>query len=169
MPIRRLNFQPFSDPSGRSADECVAPGRRQPRETRWTSDRRLSSPETNWKVALLPLFFMQLLLLHMFLSFMVRTSPLWGGSNVLRSAAWEKAKMASVFLETATRSDSLAARDRDVEEHWNRRRNQKLWKVWALEVLTGRRWLPSLEGRFSVDISLCRYAMASTWKAETAS
>ena len=62
----------------RSADECVAPGRCQPRETRWTSDRRLSSPETNLKVGLLPLFFMQLLLSHMFLSFMVRTSPLTG-------------------------------------------------------------------------------------------
>ena len=60
----------------RSADECVAPGRHQPRETRWTSDGRLSSPETNLKVGLLPLFFMQLLLSHMFLSFMVRTSPL---------------------------------------------------------------------------------------------
>ena len=60
----------------RSADECVAPGRRQSRETRWTSDGRLSSPETNLKVGLLPLFFMQLLLSHMFLSFMVRTSPL---------------------------------------------------------------------------------------------
>ena len=60
-----------------SADECVAPGRRQPRETRWTFDRRLSSPETNLKVGLLPLFFMQLPLLHnMFLLFMVRTSPL---------------------------------------------------------------------------------------------
>ena len=59
-----------------SADECVAPGRRQRRETRWTSDGRLSSPETNLKVGLLPLFFMQLLLSHMFLSFMVRTSPL---------------------------------------------------------------------------------------------
>ena len=60
----------------RSADECVAPGRRQFRDTRWTSDGRLSSPETNLKVGLLPLFFMQLLLSHMFLSFMVRTSPL---------------------------------------------------------------------------------------------
>ena len=62
-------------------------------------------------------------------------------------------------------------RDRHVEEHWHRRRNQNLWnwKVWAFKVLTGRPWLPSLEGRFSVDISLCRYAMASTWKAETAS
>ena len=60
----------------RSADECMAPGRRQPRETRWTFDGRLSSPETNLKVGLLPLFFMQLLLSHMFLSFMVRTSPL---------------------------------------------------------------------------------------------
>ena len=60
----------------RSADECVAPERRQPRGTRWTSDGRLSSPETNLKVGLLPLFFMQLLLSHMFLSFMVRTSPL---------------------------------------------------------------------------------------------
>ena len=60
----------------RSADECVAPGRRQPRETRRTSDGRLSSPETNLKVGLLPLFFMQLLLSHMFLLFMVRTSPL---------------------------------------------------------------------------------------------
>ena len=60
----------------------MAPGRRQPRETRWTSDGRLSSPETNLKVGLLPLFFMQLLLSHMFLSFMVRTSPLsilWDG------------------------------------------------------------------------------------------
>ena len=37
--------------------------------------RRLSSPETNLKVGLLPLFFTQLLLSHMFLSFMVRTSP----------------------------------------------------------------------------------------------
>ena len=36
----------------------------------------LSSPETNFKVGLLPFFFMQLLLSHMFLSFMVRTSPL---------------------------------------------------------------------------------------------
>ena len=44
----------------RSADECVAPGRRQPWETRWTSEGRLSSPETNLKVGLLPLFFMQL-------------------------------------------------------------------------------------------------------------
>ena len=60
----------------RSADECVAPGRRQPQETRWTTDGRLSSPETNLKVGLSPLFFMQLLLSHMFLSFMVRTSPL---------------------------------------------------------------------------------------------
>ena len=60
----------------RSADECVAPGRRQFWETRWTSDGRLSSPETNLKVGLLPLFFMQLLLSHMFLSFMVRTFPL---------------------------------------------------------------------------------------------
>ena len=60
----------------RSADECVAPGRHQPRETRWASDGRLSSPETNLKVGLLPLFFMQLLLSHIFLSFMVRTSPL---------------------------------------------------------------------------------------------
>ena len=59
-----------------SADECVAPGRRQPREIRWTSDERLSSPETNLKVGLLPLFFMQILLSHLFLSFMVRTSPL---------------------------------------------------------------------------------------------
>ena len=49
---------------------------RQLRETRWTSDGRLSSPETNLKVGLLPLFFMQLLFSHMFLSFMVRTSPL---------------------------------------------------------------------------------------------
>ena len=55
-------------------DECVAPGRRQPQETRSTSDRRLSSPETNLKVGLLP-FFLQLLLSHMFLSFMARTSP----------------------------------------------------------------------------------------------
>ena len=53
----------------RSADECVAPGRRQPRETRWTSDGRLCSPETNLKVGLLPLFFMQRLLSHMFPSF----------------------------------------------------------------------------------------------------
>ena len=60
----------------RPADECVAPGRRQFRETSWTSDGRLSSPETNLKVGILPLFFMQLLLSHMFLSFMVRTSPL---------------------------------------------------------------------------------------------
>ena len=60
----------------RSTDECVRPGRSQPRETRWTSDGRLSSPETNLKVGLLPLFFMQLLLSHMFLSFMVQTSPL---------------------------------------------------------------------------------------------
>ena len=59
-----------------SADECVAPGRRQPRATRWTSDGRLSSSETNLKVGLLPLFFMQLLLSHMFLSLMVRASPL---------------------------------------------------------------------------------------------
>ena len=66
----------------RSADECVAPGRCQPRETRWTSDRRLSSPETNFKVGLLPLFFMQLLLSHMFLSFMVQTSPLNYGQNM---------------------------------------------------------------------------------------
>ena len=51
----------------RSADECVAPGRYQARETRWTSDGRLSSLETNLKVGLLPLFFMQLLLSHMFL------------------------------------------------------------------------------------------------------
>ena len=58
------------------ADECVAPGRHQPQETCWTSDRRLSSPETNLKVGLLPLVLMQLLLLHVFLSFMVRTSPL---------------------------------------------------------------------------------------------
>ena len=41
-------------------------------------------------------------------------------------------------------------RDRHVEEHWHRRRNQNLWKVWALGVLTGRPWLLSLEGRFSV-------------------
>ena len=59
-----------------SADECVAPGRRQPRDTRWTSDGPLSSPQTNLKRGLLPLFFMQLLLSHLFLSFMVRTSPL---------------------------------------------------------------------------------------------
>ena len=59
-----------------SADDCVAPGGRQPRETRLTSDGRLYSPETNLKVGLLPLFFMQLLLSHMFLSFMVRTSSL---------------------------------------------------------------------------------------------
>ena len=51
---------------------------RQPRETRWTSDGRLSSPETNLKVGLLPLFFMQRLPSHMFPSFMVRTSPLKG-------------------------------------------------------------------------------------------
>ena len=38
-------------------------------------DGCLSSPESNVKVGLLPLFFMQLLS-HMFLSFMVRTSPL---------------------------------------------------------------------------------------------
>ena len=46
-----------------------------------------------------------------------------------------------------------------VEEHWHRRRLQNLWKVWALEVLTGRPWLPSLEGPFSIDnhILLCRY------------
>ena len=60
----------------RSADECVAPGRRQPGDIHWTSDGRFSSPETNLKVVLLPLFFMQLLLSPMFLSFMVRTSPL---------------------------------------------------------------------------------------------
>ena len=58
----------------RSADEYVTLGRRQPRETRFTSDGRLSSPETNSKVGRLPLFFMQLFLSHMFLSFMVRTS-----------------------------------------------------------------------------------------------
>ena len=50
----------------RSPDECVAPGRRQPRETHWTFDGLLSSP----------LFFLQYLLSQMFLSFMVRTSPL---------------------------------------------------------------------------------------------
>ena len=44
-----------------------------PRDTRWTSDGRLSFPETNLKVGLLPLFFMQLVISHMFLSFMVRT------------------------------------------------------------------------------------------------
>ena len=60
----------------RSADECVAPGRRRLQEICWTSDGRLSSPETNLTVGLLPLFFMQRLLLHMFPSFMVRTSPL---------------------------------------------------------------------------------------------
>ena len=54
----------------RSADECVSPGRRQPRETRWISHGRLSFPETNLKVGLLPLFFIQ----YVFLSFMVRTS-----------------------------------------------------------------------------------------------
>ena len=53
-----------------SADEFES------RETRWISDGRLSSPETNLKVGLLPLFFVQLLLSHMFLSFVVRTSPL---------------------------------------------------------------------------------------------
>ena len=47
-----------------------------PRETHWTSNGRLSSPETNLKVGLLPLFFMQLLLSHMSLWLMVRTSPL---------------------------------------------------------------------------------------------
>ena len=81
----------------RSADECVAPGRRQPRETRWTSDGRLSSPETNLKVGLLPLFFMQLLLSHMFLPFMVRTSPLTENefcelSGFKCGHAWEKIK-----------------------------------------------------------------------------
>ena len=59
----------------RSADECLAPGRRQYRETRWTSDGPLSSPEMNLKAGLLPLFFIQLLLSHMFLSFTVRTPP----------------------------------------------------------------------------------------------
>ena len=48
----------------RSADECVAPGRRQPQKTRWTFDGRLSSPGTNLKVGLLPLFFLQHLLSH---------------------------------------------------------------------------------------------------------
>ena len=59
----------------RSSDECVVPGRHQPRETHWSFDGRLSSAETNLKVGLLPLLFMQLLLSHMFLSFMVWTSP----------------------------------------------------------------------------------------------
>ena len=59
----------------RSADIGTAPGRRRLRETHWTSDGRLSSPGTNLKVWLLPLFFMQLLS-HTFLSFMVQTSPI---------------------------------------------------------------------------------------------
>ena len=42
-------------------------------------------------------------------------------------------------------------RDRHVEDHWHRWwRLQNLWKVWALEVLTGRSWLPALERCFSV-------------------
>ena len=60
----------------RSADECVAPGRRQPERLAELPTGVRSSPETNLKVGLLPLFFIQLLLSHMFLSFMVRTSPL---------------------------------------------------------------------------------------------
>ena len=75
-----------------SADECVAPGRRQPWETRWTSDGRLSSPETNLKVGLLPLLFMQLLLSHMFLSFMVRTSPLTETPKLLLSTSSVKTR-----------------------------------------------------------------------------
>ena len=46
-------------------------------------DGHLSSPETNLKMGLIPLLFMELLLLHMFLSFMVRTSPLTAAPNKL--------------------------------------------------------------------------------------
>ena len=76
----------------RSADECVAPGRCQPRETHWISDGRLSSPETNLEVGLLPLFFVQLLLSHMFLSFVVRTSPLTRGSQEVYYCCFLKTK-----------------------------------------------------------------------------
>ena len=53
----------------RSADECVAQGRRQPRETRWTSDGRLSFPETNFKVGFYHCSFCN------FFFHKVRTSP----------------------------------------------------------------------------------------------
>ena len=76
----------------RSDDECVVPGRCQPRETRWTFDGRLSSPETNLNVGLLPLFFLQLLLSHMFLSFMVRTSPLTVLLYMWRASTQQKRK-----------------------------------------------------------------------------
>ena len=64
---RDYPFRSFTDPSEirwhrRGTREAL--GRRQLRGTRWTSDGRLSSPETNLKVGLLPLFFMQLLLSH---------------------------------------------------------------------------------------------------------
>ena len=55
---------------------------------------RLSSPETNLKVGRLPLFFMQLLLSHMFLSFTVRTSPL--------SAAFIHDFMTAVMIQIHT-------------------------------------------------------------------
>ena len=73
--LRSLNFRWFSYLFGSKWDPLTSAWR-QPRETCWTSDGRFSSPETNLKVGLLPLFFMQLLLSHIFLSFMVRTSPL---------------------------------------------------------------------------------------------
>ena len=72
--LRSLNFQSFSDPSGirwrvRGVREAPAP--RDSLNFRRAS--LLSKNEFEW---LLPLFFMQLLLSHMFLSFMVRTSLL---------------------------------------------------------------------------------------------
>ena len=85
-----------------SADECVAPGRRQPRETRWTSDGRLSSPETNLKVGLLPLFFMQLLS-HMFLSFTVRTSPLTNPQRKGERKNYTSSKFSSILYTAVHR------------------------------------------------------------------
>ena len=68
-------------------------------------------------------------------------------------------------METATRSDSLTARSTcRITLTSMEAPTSKTCERFELSTLTGRPWLTSLEGRFSVDISLCRYAIASREK-----
>ena len=73
-----------------------------------------------------------------------------------------KPKWRPFSMETATRSDSLAARS-TCRRTLTSTEEPKLVKLKGLSSRSVHgQTVTSLEGRFSVDISLCRYVMAST-------
>ena len=168
MPIRRLNFQPFSDPSGilwRVRGTREAPAPRDSLNIRQTSLLSRNELESGTFT----------IVLHATSSF-TYVSVIYGAN--FPSLRWLE-RPAQRSLRESQNGVRFPWKLRRVPIAWPRAIDMsknididggtKTCERFDLEVLTGRPWLPSLEGRFSVDISLCRYAMASTWKAETAS